>query len=79
MPIIDINAIVLALLLLGLLVLGLFVIGYVAFIFIRHRNREEKSLESVLMQIAVPRGNETKIDAMEQMFSSLSSLKKGGF
>lgn len=79
MPIIDINAIVLALLLLGLLVLGLFVIGYVAFIFIRHRNREEKSLESVLMKIAVPRGNETKIDAMEQMFSSLSSLKKGGF
>lgn len=79
MPIIDINAIVLALLLLGLLVLGLFVIGYVSFIFIRHRNREEKSLESVLLQIAVPRGNETKIDAMEQMFSSLSSLKKGGF
>jgi hypothetical protein len=31
------------------------------------------------LQIAVPKGNEIKIDAMEQMFASLTSIKKGGW
>jgi hypothetical protein len=79
MPVIDFNAIFLALILIGLLVFGLAVLGYVAFTFLKHRDRESKSLESVLLQVAVPRGNEIKIDAMEQMFASLASLKKGGF
>jgi len=48
-------------------------------IWIRNRNREETSLNFVLMEMAVPRENEVKIDAVEQMFSSLFSIKKGGF
>lgn len=32
----------------------------------------------VLLQVAVPRDNEIKIDAMEQMFGALYSIKKGG-
>ena len=32
----------------------------------------------VTLQIAVPRDNEIKIDAMEQVFASLYSIKKGG-
>src|SRR3989344_3399767 len=36
------------------------------------------SLEFVLLSVAVPRDNEIKIDAAEQMFSSLASVYKGG-
>lgn len=44
----------------------------------KFRKREEDSLQFVLLQIAVPRGNEVKIDAAEQMFASLYSLKTSG-
>src|SRR3989344_3389123 len=43
------------------------------------KGREEHSIDSVLLQVAVPKNNEVKIDAMEQMFSSLYSIKKGGW
>ena len=43
------------------------------------RGREEKSIDSVLLQVSVPKGNEVKIDAMDQFFSALYSLKKGGW
>src|SRR3989344_3352470 len=36
------------------------------------------SLGFVLLSVAVPRDNEIKIDAAEQMFSSLASVYKGG-
>jgi hypothetical protein len=42
----------------------------------RNRNREEVSIDSVLLEVAVPKGNEVKIDAMEQFFSALYSIKK---
>jgi hypothetical protein len=45
----------------------------------RFRNREERSLSSVLLLVTVSRNNEIKIDAMEQMFASLYSIKKGGW
>ena len=40
----------------------------------RNKDREERSLNFVLLSVAVPRDNEVKIDAIEQMFSSLSAL-----
>src|SRR5512137_2910563 len=43
----------------------------------RHKDREENSLQMVCLQVAVPRDNEIKIDAMEQIFGSLYSIKKG--
>ncbi|KKQ53073.1 MAG: hypothetical protein UT40_C0024G0006 [Candidatus Woesebacteria bacterium GW2011_GWA1_39_21b] len=46
---------------------------------LKGRGREERSIDSVLLQVAVPKGNEVKIDAIEQMFSSLYSVKKGGW
>lgn len=56
--------------------------GYVGLLFYMQRmkflEREERSIDSVLLQIAVPRNNEIKIDAMEQFFSALYSVKKGG-
>jgi len=42
----------------------------------RDRDREKYSLDSVLLQVRVPRDNEIKIDAAEQLFSSLFSIKK---
>lgn len=55
-------------------VLGL--IGLVALLILwfRYKDREEYSLNSVLLEVCLPRGNEIKIDAAEQMFSSLHSL-----
>jgi hypothetical protein len=57
----------------------LVVLGYIVFLLWKYRNREEESLETVLLQIAVPRDNEIKIDAAEQMFASLHSIAHGGF
>jgi len=46
---------------------------------IRIRKRESISLDTVLLQISLPKDNEIKIDAAEQMFASLYSLYKEGF
>lgn len=56
--------------------IGLFL--YLLMLWYTYRNREEESLKSVLLQVALPRENEIKIDAAEQFFSSLASLRKGG-
>lgn len=68
---------VLALAIIGVFLLMVFMIGYLFIAFYRHRDREKTSLEMVCLQVAVPRDNEIKIDAMEQMFNSLYSIKKG--
>jgi len=62
-----------------LAIFGLFGLGYLFLLWFKNRNREDRSLEYVLLQIALPRENETKIDAAEQLFASLYTIKKGGF
>ncbi|OGZ35933.1 MAG: hypothetical protein A2815_01345 [Candidatus Portnoybacteria bacterium RIFCSPHIGHO2_01_FULL_40_12b] len=64
----------------ALVILGaiLFYLGKLLIILYKNRGREKASLESVLLQIALPRDNEIKIDTAEQLFSSLSSIGKGG-
>jgi len=52
---------------------------YFIYTHMKHRNREEESIDSVLLQIAVHKNNEIKIDAMEQLFSALYSIKGGGW
>ena len=76
---IDVNAIFLVLVLISLSFLLLVSLAYIIFTFFKFRGREERSIDSVLLQVAVPRGNEIKIDAMEQLFASLFSIKKGGW
>ena len=61
------------------LVFLLVAFGYAIFIYFKNRDREKKSIDSVLLQVAVPRHNETKIDVMEQLFAGLYSIKKGGW
>ncbi len=68
-----------AMLIIVLCIGGFLGLLYVLFYIWKYRDREKHSLEYVLLQIAVPRDNETKIDAAEQMFSSLHSINHGGF
>jgi hypothetical protein len=68
-----------SLLIILIVLISLFILGYILLIWWRNRDREKKSLEYVLLQVAVPFDNEIKIDVAEQMFASLFAIKKGGF
>lgn len=57
---------------------GIFVVFYLLFLAYKYREREKISLDSVLLQISLPRDNEIKIDAAEQMFAGLASIREGG-
>ncbi len=65
----------------GLLLLVGGLLALVAFLLVlwyRWRGRERESLDSVVLLARVPRDNEIKIDAMEQVFAALHSLYRGG-
>ncbi|MDD2822536.1 MAG: type IV secretion system DNA-binding domain-containing protein [Candidatus Daviesbacteria bacterium] len=67
--------IVLGLILAALILAGIYFSRY--FIaWYRDRNREKDSLDSVLIKVAVTRDNEIKIDATEQLISTLYSIRK---
>jgi hypothetical protein len=66
----------LSFLILAASILGFGIVALFVLLWFRYKDREEQSLEYVLLQVAVPRGNEVKIDAAEQMFASFSSLFK---
>jgi len=70
----------LTIMLVVIVVLGviLFYLGKLLVIWYKNRGREKTSLESVLIQVALPRDNEIKIDTAEQLFASLSSIGHGG-
>lgn len=51
---------------------------YIAILYSRFKRRERQALEMVTFEIRVPKDNEVKIDAAEQMFASFASLKKPG-
>ncbi|MBI2613911.1 MAG: type IV secretion system DNA-binding domain-containing protein [Candidatus Levybacteria bacterium] len=69
---------VLTVLILIILGAGLYYLGKLLLVWYKNRGREKVSLESVLLQVALPRDNEIKIDTAEQLFSSLSAIGKGG-
>ncbi|PIR79789.1 MAG: hypothetical protein COU25_03415 [Candidatus Levybacteria bacterium CG10_big_fil_rev_8_21_14_0_10_35_13] len=66
------------LVLLGIIILAFFALGYLTIIWYRNRERERNSLDSTLLQIALPRDNEIKIDAAEQLFASFAGIKTSG-
>ncbi len=78
-PTIDLTAIFVAAILIALVVFLLAIFGFAGFIYFKHRKREENSIDSVLLQVAVPRNNEFKIDVMEQMIGGFYSIKKSGW
>lgn len=51
---------------------------YVAILYIRLQKREKLSLEMVMLEVRLPKDNEIKIDAAEQFFTALASLKSPG-
>jgi len=75
----DPTFIFITLLFTGLFFLMIVGLGVFLFTLFKSRGREIRSIDSVLLQVAVPKGNEIKIDAMEQLISSLYSIKKGGW
>lgn len=56
----------------GMIIGGFFLLR----LYLRNKSRESDSLSSTLIQVAVPRDNEIKIDAAEQLFSSLAVIGK---
>jgi len=64
-----------AMVFLGVGFLGIFSLAYAFLLWLRNRNREEYSLSFVTLEVVLPRDNEIKIDAAEQMFASLYSVK----
>jgi hypothetical protein len=78
-PVFDLNTIIAVLMLIGVFIIFFIAAGFVAYTLLKWRKREGASIDSVLLQVAVPRGNEIQIDAMEQVFASLHSIKKGGW
>ena len=54
------------------------VLYWVVVLWLRHRTRESDSLNAVLLQVTVPRENEIKIDAAQQMFASLAAIRGSG-
>ena len=57
-------------------IIGVFV--YMLFQWFKYRKREGYALDFVTLLVRVPRDNEIKIDAAEQMFTGLYSLKNSG-
>lgn len=76
---IDFTSIIFIAVLVSALIFGLVAGCYALFILFKNRKREENSIDSVLLQIAIPRNNEFKIDVMDQLFASLYTIKKGGW
>jgi hypothetical protein len=52
---------------------------YIFFQWWKHRNREEYSLKFIHLLVALPKDNEIKVDAAEQMFAGLHALKQDGW
>ena len=75
----DITGVFILIIFLLFLVLIIAGLGFFVFTVFRWRGREKESIDSVLLRVLVPRTNEVKIDAMEQVFASLYSIKKGGW
>ncbi len=74
----SIEFILFLIILIGILIVVVIGLGIMLVTYYQHNGREEQSIDSTLLQVAVPKGNEIQIDAMEQFFSSLYSIKKGG-
>jgi len=64
-------AILISTALIGVLAGIIFAIGFWG----KNKKRHEKALDTTLLEVSLPRENEIKIDAAEQLFSSLASLK----
>jgi len=75
----QLTTLAISLVILAFVFLGLLGLFYLVVLWRKEKQQHERSLDSVLLQVAVPRDNEVKIDVAEQMFASFYSIKSGGF
>jgi hypothetical protein len=75
----KVNAFFIALGWWALVIAFLAVLGYVLFQLFKHRNREAYALDFVTLLVRLQKDNEVKIDAAEQMFAGLYSIKHSGW
>lgn len=73
------EVVLVVLVVLFLVAVGMVALWYAILLWLKIRHREEHALHYVLLQVAVPKDNEIKIDAAEQFFSSFASLHKSGW
>lgn len=76
---IDLTGILFAAIFAAVSIFGMVIAAFVAFIYFKNRKREENSIDSVLLQVAIPRNNEFKVDVMDQLISGFYSIKKSGW
>ncbi len=57
----------------------IFLVGYLAYFWWKNRQREQESLGFVTLLIRLPKENEVKVEAAEQMFAALHALKLSTF
>lgn len=62
----------------SLIIISLLGLLYLFVIWYKNRDRERQSLDSTLIEVALPRDNEIKIDAAEQLFAAFSGIKTSG-
>ena len=65
-------------LLLLVMIVALAVGSYFLYYWWRNRQREQEALDVVTLLVRLPKDNEVKIEAAEQMFDAIHSLKLGG-
>ena len=66
----------------GLVALGLVALAvslYLGIQWWKHKDRRKNRWNFVTLLVSVPRDNEVKIDAMEQVFSALASIRNKGW
>ena len=72
----QINTILISLLIVIMVGVLLVFLGWIFLMWWKWKDREEKSLKLITLLVAVPQDNEIKIDAGEQIISSIASLYK---
>ncbi len=75
------GAIMVSLIIMALLLAALVTVGvmYILILYHRMKKREKMAYDMVTLEVQIPKENEIKVDAAEQMFSSFGALKKTGF
>ncbi|MFA5750302.1 MAG: DUF87 domain-containing protein, partial [Candidatus Shapirobacteria bacterium] len=72
----QLTNLVMMLFLIALLVALLFFLGWGLVIWYKWKDREERSIKQINLLVAIPKDNEVKIDAMEQIISSFASMHR---
>jgi len=77
--IVQANQMIVSVFLTLIMVVSLVALVWLVSFLIKNRRRERYYLDFVTLLVTLPKNNEIKVDAAEQMFASLYSMKKDGF